>query len=374
MAKAFCRMRRSALVFALGSVTLLASALPAAGGNWFYTQTNLVSDVPGLAPVTDANLANPWGLAHNTTSPFWVSNNGSGTSTLYTGAGQPFPIGNPLIVTIPPAPGNEQGVPTGVVAHTGSGFVVGDGGGSGPAAFIFATEDGTIAAWSGALGDRSKAVQVADQSESGAVYKGLALGTSSAGDVLYATNFSAGTIDVFDSSFQLIQLDGPFVDKHAAGGYGPFGIANIGGQIFVTYAQQDAARHDDVPGVGKGFVDVFDTDGHFVRRFAQSGRLNAPWGLVLAPSDFGQFSNALLVGNFGDGHLLGFDPATGKFLGQLSDKRGQPLAIDGLWGLSFGNGALAGPTNRLFFAAGIQDESHGLFGSLQACPIRGDCL
>lgn len=366
---------RGALTFMVGCAILLGPLSGRAhAANGFYQPTNLVSDIPGLATHTDPNLVNPWGLARSATSPFWVANAGSGTATLYDGTGQPFPVATPLVVTIPPAPGSsEPGSPTGTVFHSGPGFVVGDAGGSGPAAFLFATEDGTIAGWSPQLGDRTLAVQAVDRSATGAIYKGLALGTSAAGEVLYATNFFAGTVEVFDSSFQPIALDGPFVDKHAPGGFGPFGIANLNGQILVTFAQQDDEHEDDVPGVGKGFVDVFDTDGHFVRRFAQSGRLNSPWGLTLAPSDFGKFGNALLVGNFGDGHFLAFDPATGKFLGQLSDRRGKPLAIPGLWGIAFGNDASAGPSNRLFFTAGIDDEEHGLFGSVQACPTRGDC-
>lgn len=357
------------------SLLLVLSAGGAFAGDWFYQPTRLVSDIPGMAPIVDPALVNPWGLAHSPTSALWAANNGSGLSTVYDGSGEPFPLNHPLVVTIPPAPGSiEAGKPTGVLFNPTGDFVVSQGTHSGPAAFLFATEDGTIAGWNPNV-DATNAIQAADNSGSGAVYKGLALGTSSIGNVLYATNFFAGTVDVYDASFAKVALSGSFVDRHAPGGYAPFGIANVGGQLFITYAQQDEEKEDDVPGVGKGFVDVFDLDGHFVKRFAQSGRLNAPWAIVSAPSSFGRFSNALLIGNFGDGHILAFDPTSGSFLGQLSDPRGKPIAIDGLWGLVFGNGALAGPTNHLYFAAGIDDESHGLVGFLQACKIKGGaCL
>jgi uncharacterized protein (TIGR03118 family) len=363
------------LATALGCAISFASFVaPAHAGNWFYQQTNLVSNASGPAPRVDPLLVNPWGIARSATSPFWVANNGTGTSTLYNGSGQPFPLNQPLAVTVPPAPGNTTGTPTGIVFNATSDFVVSDGTHSGAAVFLWATEDGTIAGWNPNV-NPTVAIQAADNSSQGAVYKGLATGTSAIGNVLYATNFFAGTIDVFDASLTQVTLDGPFVDKHAAGGYGPFGIANIGGQIFVTYALQDEDRHDDVAGVGKGFVDVFDQDGHFIQRFAQSGRLNSPWGMTQAPDNFGQFSKALIVGNFGDGHILGFDLETRKFIGQLSDPRGKPLAIPGLWGLAFGNGANAGPTNRLFFNAGGADEQTGLFGFLRACLVSGgSCL
>lgn len=356
----------------LGAATLasaLSIASPAAASS-FYVPTPLVSNQAGVAPHTDPLLRNAWGLASSSTSPIWVADNATGVATIYDGSGQP----NSLVVTIPPPDGGEPpSAPTGELFNPTGDFIVSNGAQSAPAVFLFATEDGTIAGWSPQV-DRNNAIIAVDNSASGAIYKGLALGASALGNVLYATNFHAGTIDVFDASFAPVALDGDFVDKHAASGYGPFGIANIQGRLFVTYAKQDEDKEDDVAGVGIGFVDVFDLDGHFQLRFAQSGRLNAPWGMAVAPANFGRFSNALLIGNFGDGHILAFDLTKRSFLGQLSDPRGKPLAIDGLWGLLFGNGSSGQPTNRLFFSAGPDDEENGLFGSIQACVSSNDCL
>src|SRR5207247_10089243 len=235
----------------------------------------------------------------------------------------------------------------------------------------FASEDGTISGWNPAVPPppTSTHAQVAvDNSASGAVYKGLAIAVTSVGDRLYATNFHAGTVDVFDASFHAVP--GGFTDPDLPAGYAPFGIRALGGVIYVTYALQDADKHDDVAGVGHGFVNAFDTDGHLLRRVASRGRLNSPWGLALAPADFGQFSGNLLVGNFGDGHINAFDLArfagNGELQprGQLHAADGPPIAIDGLWALAFGNGASAGPTNALFFTAGPFDEADGLFGKL----------
>jgi uncharacterized protein (TIGR03118 family) len=357
----------------LFGAAIFASALSvasSASAGSFYAATPLVSNEPGVAPHTDPLLRNAWGLASAPTTPIWVADNAEGVATIYTGTGQPAP----LIVTIPPPDGAPPpSAPTGQIFNPTSDFVVSKGGASGAAVFLFATEDGTIAGWSPQV-DRQNAILGVDNSASGAVYKGLALGTSALGNVLYATNFHTGSIDVFDATFAPVSLDGNFVDKHAASGYAPFDIANIQGQLFVTYAKQDADKHDDVPGVGKGFVDVFDLDGHFQFRFAQSGRLNSPWGMALAPANFGRFSNALLIGNFGDGHILAFDIPSRAFLGQLSDPRGAPLAIDGLWGLLFGNGSAGQPTNRLFFSAGPDHEENGLFGSIQACTTGRGCI
>lgn len=365
-------LSRAACAPSVALIAIVSSALapaPPAGASAFYSPTVLVSNVPGVAPHTDPLLKNAWGLTATPTSPFWVADNGSGVATIYDGTGQP----STRVVTIPVPDGvDPPSAPTGAIANATSDFVVAKGSASGPAVFLFATEDGTIAGWNPQV-DQTNAVLAVDNSEAGAIYKGLAQGQSSIGNVLYATNFHAGTIDVFDATFTPVSLDGDFVDKHAASGFGPFNVANVGGQLFVTYAKQDEDREDDVAGVGIGFVDVFDLDGHFVRRFAQSGRLNAPWGIALAPPDFGRFSGALLIGNFGDGHVLAFDPASGKFLGQLSDAKGKPLAIDGLWGLAFGNGRPDAPVNRLFFTAGPDDEENGAFGSIQACRSDRGC-
>jgi uncharacterized protein (TIGR03118 family) len=324
-------------------------------------QMNLTSDVPGLAQVTDPNLVNPWGIVPNPNGPFWVNDNGTGLSTLYGGDGTPAS----LVVTVPPPTGADgPAAPTGIVFDTTNDFTVRTPDGTtGTAVFMFATEDGTISGWSPSV-DLNNAILMVDNSASGAVYKGLALGSNSQGDFLYATNFRAGTIDVFDTNFNQTQLTGSFTDPQLPQGYAPFGIQNINGQLFVTYAKQDAAMHDDVPGHGHGFVDVFDTDGNFQFRLASKGRLDSPWGLALAPAGFGQFGGDLLIGNFGNGHINAFNLNTREFDGTLRDANNLPIINHGLWGLSFGNGATT-DANTLFFTAGINDEQDGLFGSIQ---------
>ena len=325
----------------------------------FYEQHNLVSDGAVPADLVDAALVNAWGLVASGTSPWWVADNGADLSTLYngnTGAKQA------LTVSVP-------GAPTGVVFNGGTGFAVSNGTATAPARFIFATEEGTILGWSPAVA-LTQAVVAVDNSAGGAVYKGLAIASTAAGDRLYAANFHAGTVDVFDAGFHPVSAG--FSDVALPSGYAPFGIRNLGGTIYVTYALQDADKKDDVAGVGHGFVNAFDTDGHLLRRVASRGRLNSPWGLALAPADFGQFGGNLLVGNFGDGHINAFDlerfEGSGELQerGQLHAADGSPIAIDGLWALAFGNGAGAGPTNALFFTAGPFDEEHGLFGKLVA--------
>jgi len=331
----------------------------------FYQQHNLVSDGAVPADLVDPNLVNAWGLVSGPATPWWISDNGTGRSTLYsvsTGA-------IPLIVTVPGA-GGEQSAPTGLVFNGGSGFVVTNSTGTSPARFIFASEDGTISGFRG-----GPVVMAADNSASGAVYKGLANASTATGDFLYATNFHAGTVDVFDSHFNPVHLTGAFTDPGLPAGYAPFGIQNIGGTIYVTYALQDGDQHDDVPGEGHGFVNAFDTGGNLIRRVASKGVLNSPWGLALAPADFGTFSNDLLVGNFGNGRVHAFDPGSlegnGEFQhrGPLHSAAGPPIAIDGLWALGFGKGAANnGPTNTLFFTAGPDGEQHGLFGMLVVAP------
>jgi uncharacterized protein (TIGR03118 family) len=353
-------------ILSLSVVLIVGGVCPAAAQ--FYAQHNLASDGAVPADLVDPNMVNAWGLVSGPTTPWWISDNGTGRSTLYNvGSGA-----IPLIVTVPGAEG-QQGTPTGVVFNGGAGFVVSNGAGTSPARFIFAGEDGTISAFRGV-----PVVIVVDNSASGAVYKGIAIDSATAGNFLYATNFHAGTVDVFDSHFNPIHTPGAFTDPDLPEGYAPFGIQNLGGTIFVTYALQDAARHDDVPGEGHGFVNAFDTAGNLLRRVASKGQLDSPWGLALAPADFGKFSNDLLVGNFGNGRIHAFDPSgltgQGEFQhrGPLHSADGPPIAIDGLWALSFGKGAPAnGPTNTLFFTAGPFDEQHGLFGSLVAVPTPG---
>jgi uncharacterized protein (TIGR03118 family) len=339
-----------------------------------FVQTNLVSDLASTHPVNptpDGDLLNPWGLVATSTSPWWISDNNAGLSTLYNG-NTGAKLGLKVIIPLPNAP--TGGAPTGIVANTNTAnFLVAGTGTS--AHFIFATEDGTIAAWNSGptaviKADNSTMPTAAD----GAVYKGLALGTIGSTTYLYATNFRAGTVDVFDTSFKQVPLgsgavSGTFTDPHLPHGFAPFGIANINGDLFVTFAKQDATKHDNLDGQGLGFVDEFDTSGHLIERVATRGQLDAPWGLAVAPSSFGRFSGDLLVGNFGDGRINAFKPeANGRFRfdGQLRDTQGKPISIDGLWGLAVGNNAAAGPSTTLFFTAGINGEADGLFGSLTA--------
>ena len=323
----------------------------------FYQQHNLLSDQAGAADKVDPNLVNAWGLAAGPATPWWISDNETGKSTLYNVSTATIPA-----VFVVPGAGGGQSAPTGLVFNGGTSFVVTNGAGTSPARFMFSSEDGTISAFRGA-----PIVVVVDSSASGAIYKGLAIGSTASGDRLYATNFHANRVEVFDGQFHPVISAGAFTDATLPAGYAPFGIQNINGTIYVTYALQDADAEDDVAGAGHGFVDAYDPNGVFIRRVASGGNLNSPWGLALAPADFGAFSNDLLVGNFGDGRIHAFDPATSEDLGPLHAADGPPIAIDGLWALSFGKGAANnanGPANTLFFTAGPDGESHGLFGTL----------
>jgi len=316
-------------------------------------QTNLVADTAGVAAHTDANLVNPWGISFSATSPFWIANNHTGTSTLYDGTGTP----KTSVFTIP-APGGGAGAPTGTIFNNTTGFVVPTT--TKAAAFVFATEDGTIVAWNSSLGTTGKIV--ADRSSSDTVYKGLALVPTSTGNQLFATDFHNGKVDRFDSNFAFVSS---FTDTGLPAGYAPFNVAFLGGRVYVTFAKQSPPDNDDdEPGLGKGFVDVFTVDGALIQRLVSGGNLNSPWGLALAPASFGHLGGLLLVGNFGDGTINVYDPATGTFVEQIQNASGGPLTIFGLWALSFGNGSGAGSANTLFFTAGPGGENHGILGSL----------
>ena len=331
-----------------------------------FVQTNLDSNIAGRAKVTDPNLANGWGLAFAPGSPFWVNDNHSGVATLYSGDGTIIP----LVVSIPPPMGSPTGFvssPTGMIWNPTTGFLV--PGSTFPALFIFDTEDGTISAWNFNV-NVTNAVIAVDNSASGAVYKGLAFGTNINGNHIYVTNFNAGTIEVFDNHFAPASTDGKFVDSHIPAGFAPFGIQNIDGDLWVTYAKQDAAKHDDVGGPGAGFVNVFDTNGHLLRRFAEHGALNSPWGLARAPYGLGQFSGDILVGNFKDGRINAFD-SHGNFRGALRRPDGHPISVDGLWALEFGGGAKSSPES-LYFTAGPDGETNGVFGVINAIPHGED--
>jgi len=347
-------------------VPSMSQPAPPAG----YQQTNLVSDVPGLAMVTDSNLVNAWGMSFSSTSFIWVSDNKTGVATLYNGSGMPEPTPQRLIVTIPGAPGSSASAPTGQLFNDGMGFELSP---ANPARFIFVTEDGTISGWNPSV-DPTHAVLEVDRSSIGAVYKGVARAVSDGKDRLYATNFRFGTIEVFEVLDTKWTLVDSFTDPSLPPGYAPFNIQNLDGTLYVTFAKQGAEREDDVAGPGNGFVDVLDPATNTFTRLISGhpgkAPLNSPWGLALAPSSgFGEFNGALLVGNFGDGAINAFDPSTGAFLGRLRHSHGGAIKIDGLWALVFGQGgANNGPPTTLFFTAGPNDESHGLFGKLEPAP------
>lgn len=330
--------------------TICPAALAASGSNAFQ-QGNLTADVAGKAAHTDAQLLNPWGIAFFPGNPFWVSDNNSGVSTLYDGNG----VKQSLIVTIPTATGSGSGTPTGIVANTTSKF--------NNYFFIFDTEDGLIVGWNGGT------TGIVAARTTNAVYKGLALVTNNSGPFLLAANFNSGTIDVFDGNLHAASLAGNFTDPTLPSGYAPFGIHTIGSNVYVTWAKQDAAKHDPVLGKGLGYVSVFDVNGNFVSRFASAGNLNAPWGVVMAPSSgFGAFSGALLIGNFGGGAVNAYNAATGKFMAAMKDGTGKMIVNPGLWDMVFGAGGTGNP-NTLYFTAGAQNESHGLFGGLSVVPV-----
>jgi uncharacterized protein (TIGR03118 family) len=320
-----------------------------------YQQTNLISDIPGVARITDPNLVNPWGQAASDKSPLWVADNGADVSTLYRGGvdgSKPEIV--PLVVSIP------KGAPTGIVFNSTSDFVVHTDTGSAPANFIFDSENGVISAWSGAVsGTKAKAEFTSKR----AVYKGLALASAGGANYLYAANFRKARIDVFNARFKQVELSGDFEDSQIPSGFAPFDVQLLGGKLYVSYAKQDAKKHDDVAGPGNGFVDVYDTSGHLLQRLIAHGDLNSPWGLVLAPASFGAFGGDLLVGNFGDGAIHAYDPVTGAPQGQLMNTDGNPILINGLWALRFGNGTF-GAKGTLVFTAGIGDEAHGLLGEI----------
>src|SRR6267378_4386212 len=366
-------------------VALSLFLLPAVTQAQHYKQTNLVSNRASISTPNppDPNLKNPWGLTRSPGgSPWWVSNNNSGTSTLYNGAGGAILINGTGNVTVPPpngSPAGTQGTPTGVVFNgSTTDFLVAPGK---SAHFIFATEDGTIAGWNGG----QNAVLVVDNSDNGsangAVYKGATSGEINSDKFLYVTNFRSARVEVYNTNFKRVHLDEDAFEPDGDGdddnrgaeriphGFAPFNIQNIGGTLFVTYAKQNAARHDDVAGDVLGFVQLFTPSGKNIGHLQHGPWFNSPWGVVWTTRDFGEFSNAILVGNFGSGQIAAFNGFTYKFMGFLKNPGDSILSIDGLWSITFGNDATAGPANTLFFTAGIQGEQHGLFGTIT--PVDG---
>ena len=354
---------------ALAAGALGAAPAGAAAHVSAYRQINLVSDQAGKANLKDPDLVNAWGLAASPGtnaspgSPLWVADNGSDKATLYAAGSSPTSVSKvPLTVDVTGA------APTGQVFNADpNAFTVSDSqGNSGSSLFLFDTENGTIDGWSPNVGGPSPSTvtEVARNNGANAVYKGLAVATVKGKSFLYATNFRSGRVEAYDSTFTPVEMPGGlFVDPGLPAGYGPFGIAEIMGHLYVSFAKQDATLHDDTAGPGHGFVDVFTNTGAFVRRLVTRGALNSPWGMALAPRSFGRFGGDLLVGNFGNGLINVYNATNGAWLGRLSQRNGLPIQIDGLWGLMFGNGNAAG-TNELIFSAGPSKESHGLLGKI----------
>jgi uncharacterized protein (TIGR03118 family) len=350
-----------------------------------YKQTNLTSNVASLAPTRDADLVNAWGLARSSTGPWWVADNGTGLATVYNATG----VKQGLVVTIPPADTESTtGTPTGIVYNGDStAFLLAPGK---AAVFLFVTEDGTISGWNPGVSATQSVIKVNHKGTS--VYKGVTIATVQTQrgpqTYLYAADFRQGLVEVFDTNFQPVQMRNDrdnddwfdfdhdrgndqgggfgFDDPRLPKGYAPFNVQNIGGNIYVTFAKQDSAKHDEVQGAGMGFVDIFSPKGRLLGRLQPGPWFNAPWGLALGSSDFGAFSHDVVVGQFGSGEILAFDPMTGKFKGKLMGTDNNPVHIDGIWAIAFGNGVNAGAATSLYFTAGPDDETNGLFGTLTA--------
>ncbi|WP_027210800.1 TIGR03118 family protein [Burkholderia sp. WSM2232] len=328
-----------------------------------FKATTLVSDGSANAANVDPNLKNGWGIAFNPTGVMWVSDNNTKKSTLYDGNG----VVQSLVVTLPPNAAGQAAGPTGIVFNKTTDFQISaNGAAASNAVFLWATDAGTIAAWSPKVLP-TQAVNAFDDGAGGAVYKGLAIGANAGASLLFATDFHNRKVDVFDKSFNKIQLPGKFIDPTLPAGFSPFGIAAIGNTVYVTYALLGPDGRTQVNGAGNGVVDAFDTAGNFVKRIATSATLNSPWGVVIAPANFGAASNELLVGNFGDGTIDVFDPNSGEFKGALTNTDGTTFKQPGLWGLSFGNNAANQPLNTLFFAAGPTPTS-GVYGRIDVRP------
>jgi uncharacterized protein (TIGR03118 family) len=365
------KLRQKTVQIAMACLT--STVLAACGGsdhnnsssamNAEFKSTILVSDGSVSAPNIDPNLKNGWGIAFNPTGPMWVSDNDTKKSTLYDGNG----VVQSLVVTIPPNAAGQAAGPTGIQFNTTTDFPISANGGTpANAVFMWATDAGTIAAWSPKVLP-TQAVTVHDDGTGGAVYKGLALGTNAGENLLYATDFHNKKIDVFNTSFTKVQLAGSFNDPGLPAGFSPFGIAIIGGTVYVTYAVLGPDGHTQVNGPGNGVVDSFDTAGNFIKRIATGNTLNSPWGVVIAPANFGSVSNDLLVGNFGEGTIDAFNPSSGAFVGALTQTDGSTFKQPGIWGLSFGNNFVSQPLNTLFFAAGPSPTS-GVYGRLDLVP------
>lgn len=365
MTKNICRKMATGCLGLAMAAALMTLAAVSHAAQTRYAQSNLVSDLPGVAQLQDTNLVNSWGISFSATTPFWIADNNSGLSTLYVvtndSTGGPVVAKQALFVSIPP--GGGQGSPTGTIFNNLGGFN-GD-------LFLFVSEDGTISGWRPALGTApGTPAETLVPGSTNNVYKGMTLATNSAGaPVLLAANFRQGTVDEYGTNSILIAR---FADTNGTAGFAPFGMQTINGTIYVTFAKQDAAKHDDVAGRGNGLIDTFDPLSETFTRFATGtaikrgnvSAMNSPWGVAMAPDSFGIHGGQLLVGNFGSGTIMTFDPSTGKFKGYLNAVKGGRIKIDGLWALAVGNGTKAGVTNTVYFTAGPDSESHGLMGQL----------
>ena len=336
-----------------------------------FAETKLVGSEASVgAAQTDPHLVNPWGVAEGPTSPFWISDNGTGLASIYgvTGSGVTLNVIPPVTIATPPGQMPGTASPTGQVfnAFAAQGaFKLSDGS---PATFLFATEDGTISGWNSGAGtksllavDNSSNRAEGDPNIGGAVYKGLAIANTASGPRLYAANFRHGTVDVYDQNFTMVKS---FSDPNVPRGFAPFNVQVLDGKLFVSYALQDAQKHDDVAGPGNGFVDEYDLNGSLLQRVASGGPLNSPWGLAVAPQSFGKLAGDLLVGNFGDGTIDAYSLKDNHFDGKLLGADGKPITIGDLWALAPGNGGSGGDPNTVYFTAGLMNEAQGLFGSL----------
>lgn len=333
---------------------------PSGSAGTTFQRTNLVSDQAGIGKTTDPHLVNAWGLAFGPDTFFWVANNGTGTATVYNDEGVPSPADEPLVVQV----GSAEEGPTGMVYNGSNAFMIQSGTMSGPSRFLFVTTSGEIWGWNYAVNE-TQAIRVLDSSDD-AIYTGLALIENVNGQpMLYAADLHGAKVDVYDGAFNRTMV-GAFMDPNLPQDYAPFGIAAINDTIYVAYAQQSEDKTEEEHGAGLGYVDAYSATGDFQRRIASADVLNAPWGMALAPDDFGSVGGSLLVGNFGDGKIHAYDIDSGKLLGALKNDAGKVIVVDGLWALAFGNGAQAGETDDLYVTAGPADETHGLFGEIAA--------
>lgn len=341
-------------VIAAATLAIAWSVLAATG----YTNTILTSSQSGVGVFTDTNLSNAWGIAEAKGGPFWVSDANTGVSTNYLGTGQP----QSPVVTIPKASGTGKSQPTGIASNSTTGFVITSGASSGPATFLFDSEDGAISGWNATVLPTT-AIIVVNNSSSGADYKGMATGVSGGANVLYATNFHTGMVEMYSSTFTLLKK---FTDHTVPAGYAPFGIANIKGTLYVSFAKQDAMKKNHVACASCGYLSTFKPNGTFIKQLVAAGNLNAPWGLAIAPSTFKALAGDLLIGNVGDGKINAYNVTTGVFASTMNDSTGAPIVISGLWGLMFGTGGVGGSTSTLFYTAGTGGYRTGQFGTLTA--------